>query len=208
MKIPPTLEFEQKLWNKGKNLIAGIDEVGRGCFAGPVVVAAVIFSKTDIVPNGIRDSKELTPKSRRILAKQIKQKATAVSIATIDVKYINKHGIKKATEKAMRKAVKNLSKTPDHLLIDAFYIPYIKKSIQLPIIKGDKKSISIAAASIVAKDYRDRLMRKYHKVFPEFGFFRHKGYGTKQHQQAILSYGITEIHRINFIQTFLFHKNN
>lgn len=197
-------EIESKLWEKGFKSICGIDEVGRGCFAGPVVAGAVIFSNDCVLPEGIADSKLLKPRQREKLAISIKRCALAWAIAEITVDKINKFGIGKATQMAFRKVIKNLDKKPDFVLIDAFYIKHFNRKNQKPIKDGDKISASIAAASIIAKVYRDKLMKKLHKKYPQFGFSKHKGYGTKFHQEAIRKYGLSRIHRRSFnLEKFL-----
>ena len=202
--ILPTLEYEKKLFKKGCKFVCGLDEVGRGCFAGPVVVGAVVLSEEVSLPEGIADSKLLTPQKREKLSKEIKEKAVAWAIAEISVRDINKVGIGKAAQMAFRKAVKNLSKKPDHILIDAFYINHINRKRQTPVVKGDQKCVSIAAASIIAKVYRDDLMDKLHLKYPQYGFDKHKGYGTKAHQDAIKKYGLSRIHRRSFnLEKFL-----
>ncbi len=207
MKIEfATLKIEQRLWEKGYKLICGLDEVGRGCFAGPVVAAAVVFCTNCKIPEGIADSKLLKPKQREKLACLIKECAESYFIAEIGVAQINKVGIGKATQMAFRKAVKNLSKNPDFFIIDAFYINHLNRKKQMPLVHGDRISVSIAAASIIAKVYRDNLMKKYHKKYPQYHFGKHKGYGTKLHQEAIKKYGLTRIHRKSFnLNKFLPH---
>ncbi len=208
--IYPTLEFEEKYWKLGYRYVCGLDEVGRGCFAGPVVVGAVIFAEPvqgdalREIPEGIADSKLLTPKKREKLAEEIKKTALAWSIAEIPVCHINKLGIGKATQMAFRKAVKSLDKNPDFILIDAFYIKHLNRKKQEPIIKGDQLSISIAAASIIAKVHRDKLMDELHGKYPQYGFNKHKGYGTKAHRDAIKKHGLSRIHRKSFnLEKFL-----
>lgn len=202
--ILPTLNIEKKLWNLGYRRIAGLDEVGRGCFAGPVVVGAVIFPQDIVLPDGIADSKLLKPKQRENLEFRIKNQAIAWSVAEISVAAINKVGIGKATQMAFRKALKLLSKQADFVLIDAFYINHFNRKRQKPVRGGDKICASISAASIIAKVYRDKLMKKLHKKYPQYGFAKHKGYGTKQHQEAIKKNGLTRIHRKSFnLQKFL-----
>lgn len=196
--ILPTLNIEQKLWKSGYSYIAGLDEVGRGCFAGPVVVGAVIFPKDILLPDGVADSKLLKPKQRERLEIRIKSQAISWSVAEISVAIINKMGIGKATQMAFRKAVKLLQKSPDYILIDAFYIKHLNRKRQKAVKSGDTICASISAASIIAKVYRDKLMKKLHKKYPEFGFAKHKGYGTKQHQEAIKKHGLTRIHRKSF----------
>lgn len=202
--ITPTLQLEQKLWKSGYRYIAGLDEVGRGCFAGPVVVGAVIFPKNFRIMDGLADSKLLKPRQRENLESAIKNQALCWSIAEIGVRHINKHGIGKATQMAFRKAIKSLEKSPDFILIDAFYIKHLNRKRQKAVQDGDKICASISAASIIAKVYRDKLMKKLHKKYPKYGFAKHKGYGTKRHQEAIRKYGLTRIHRRSFnLQKFL-----
>lgn len=200
----PTLDTEQKLWKQGYRYICGTDEVGRGCFAGPVVVGAVIFPQDCIIPEGIADSKLLKPKTREKLEPQIKDIAVSWAIAEVSVAVINKVGIGKATQIAFRKAVKRLNIKADFVLIDAFNIKHLNRKRQKAIAKGDQVCISIAAASIIAKIYRDNLMKKLHKKYPHYGLAKHKGYGTKEHQMAIKKYGLSRIHRRSFnLEKFL-----
>lgn len=202
--ITSTLDLEKKLWKSGYHYIAGLDEVGRGCFAGPVVVGAVIFSSSIKLPEGIADSKLLKPKVREKLSEAIKEEALAWSISEISVANINKVGIGKATQMGFRKAIKLLEKSPDFILIDAFYVKHLNRKRQRPVQDGDKICASISAASIIAKVHRDKLMKKLAKKYPKYGFSKHKGYGTKQHQEAIRKYGLTRIHRKSFnLQKFL-----
>lgn len=202
--VLPTLDIEKLLWEQGYVYIAGLDEVGRGCFAGPVVVGAVVFPQDVVLPEGLADSKLLKPKLREKLAEEIKKVAKSWSVAEITVTHINKKGIGKATQMAFRKSIKLLSKPPDFILIDAFYIKHLNRKRQRPIKNGDKICASISAASIIAKVYRDKLMKKLHKKFPQYGFAKHKGYGTKAHQEAIRQYGLSRIHRRSFkLEKFL-----
>lgn len=194
----PTLKFEQELWSKKYRYVCGLDEVGRGCFAGPVVVGAVIFSPNVKLPEGIADSKLLTSNKREKLAIQIKKAALAWSIGEISVTDINKHGIGKATQMAFRKALRLCSVQADFVLIDAFYVERFNKKRQKPVKDGDKICVSISAASIIAKIYRDELMQKLHQKYPQYGFAKHKGYGTKEHQDAIKKYGLCPLHRKSF----------
>lgn len=196
--IIPTLKEEQLLWNSGFSNICGLDEVGRGCFAGPVVTGAVIFKKDSNIPEGIRDSKLLTPAKRKKLSQEIKDNCFAWSIGESSVEVIDELGIVKATQKAFYQSVQNLNTPPDFLLIDAFYVDGIEKEKQKPIIHGDALCVSIAAASIVAKVYRDELMEKLSLRYPEYGLEKHKGYGTGQHRDAIKKYGLKDIHRRSF----------
>ena len=196
--ITPTLQFEKEFWNSGYTHVCGLDEVGRGSFAGPVVVGAVIFPQDIVLPEGIADSKLLKPRQREKLAERIKEQARAWSVAETSVTAINKVGIGKATQMAFRKAIKLFSKSPDFILIDAFYVSHLNRKRQKPVKDGDKICASISAASIIAKVYRDKLMKKLHRKYPEYGFAKHKGYGTKRHQEAIKKFGLTRIHRKSF----------
>lgn len=208
----PDFSFEKKLHNEGYRLIAGVDEVGRGCFAGPVIAGCVIFNKqtyknTDI-PVRINDSKKMTAKQREIADKWIRKNAEGFGVGSASASQINRLGIKKATEIAFRKAIKNTGAEINYLLIDAFYIPYVKglrRRNQTAIIHGDTKSISIAAASIVAKVYRDKLMTDLSKQskYGKYKWDRNKGYGTKMHQNMIRKYGTTNLHRKQFVETWL-----
>ncbi len=202
--IISTLDIEKKLWNSGYSRVCGTDEVGRGCFAGPVVVGAVIFSKDSILPEGIADSKLLKPKQREKIAESVKREALSWAIAEVSVPVINKVGIGKATQMAFRKALKLLPVQADFVVIDAFYIKHLNRKRQRPIQDGDKICASISAASVIAKVYRDKLMENLSKKYPQYGFAKHKGYGTLEHQEAIKKYGLTRIHRTSFnLQKFL-----
>lgn len=196
--IYPTFQEEQLLWNKGLNFVAGVDEVGRGCFAGPVVTAAVILPQDFISSVPVNDSKKLSPKIRAELAEVIKERAISFAISEVSVGVINQIGIGKATQIGFVQAIKQLSKNPDHILIDAFYIDGLPKGNQKPIIHGDGISISIAAASIIAKVYRDELMEKLHEQYEAYDFATNKGYGTKKHREAIKQYGLCNLHRTSF----------
>lgn len=202
----PTFEYEKKQWGRGVKFIAGVDEVGRGSFAGPVVAAAVVFDArveatfNDIGLGKVRDSKLLQEKQREILAKLIKKHALSYCISEIGVARINKHGIGKCSQYAFRKALKGLKAKPEHILIDAFFVKYIQKGKQTPIIKGDQKCFSIAAASIIAKVHRDNLMKKLAKKYKHYKLDKHKGYGTKEHRDLIKKHGISKIHRVAFIK--------
>jgi ribonuclease HII len=187
--------YEHKWRNKGYELIAGVDEVGRGPLAGPVVAAAVILPK-DFFLAGIDDSKKLTEKKRLEYDTIIRKEAIAFSIAMIHAQEIDEINIYEATKKAMKAAISTLDPKPDLLLIDAMKLetPFTSESI----IKGDAKSISIAAASIVAKVARDSLMKEISQAYPIYGFQHNMGYGTKEHIQAIQQHGITSYHRKSF----------
>jgi ribonuclease HII len=188
--------FEKEATQKGCRDIAGIDEAGRGPLAGPVVSAAVILPSTFQDP-AITDSKKLSPKKRERLFATIYDRAIAVGIGIIDPIEIDRINILQASLLAMAMAVENLKPQPDHLLIDGtFTIPSALP--QQTIIKGDALSISIAAASIVAKVSRDRLMERYHHYYPQFNFPKHKGYPTRAHKEAIRKFGFCPIHRRSF----------
>ncbi|MEX2028814.1 MAG: ribonuclease HII [Candidatus Curtissbacteria bacterium] len=202
--ITPTLEIENSLWAKGYNYIVGIDEVGRGSWAGPLVVAGVILPKNFVIPEDLADSKLVKPQARQKLSKFIQQTAVAFATAQIEPRGIDKHGVGQATHEAFRKVIKILTPVPDFALIDAFYIKRFLRSRQQAVKDGDKICASIAAASIVAKVYRDSLMKKAHFKYPQYGFGKHKGYGTKMHQEAIKKYGFTKIHRLSYNLDFLF----
>lgn len=189
------LEYENELYNKGYTLIAGIDEVGRGPLVGPVVAAAVILPVNFFMPE-INDSKKISEKKREKLYDLIIENAISVGIGVVSSKRIDDVNIYEATKEAMCLAIENLSIKPEYLLIDA-----MKLNVDVPsksIIKGDAKSESIAAASIIAKVYRDRLLYELDKVYPMYDFKNNKGYGTKKHLDAIEKYGVIDEHRRSY----------
>lgn len=193
------LIYERELIGRGYKLIAGVDEVGRGPLAGPVVTAAVIMPTDDII-EGVDDSKKLSEKKREKLAELIKSKAIAYSVARIESEEIDETNILNAVKKCMYNAVKSLTIMPDITLVDGV-------DLHLPIpaeyvVKGDSLSYSIGCASIVAKVYRDNLMKEYAKEYPEYGFEKHKGYGTKNHIEKIKEIGPCKLHRKTFIKNF------
>ena len=194
--MPPNYRFEIAIYTQGFQKIAGVDEVGRGCLAGPVVASAVILPKNcDLV--GLNDSKVLTPVRREKLSAEIYRVAEGVGIGMCSPQDIDEMNIAQASFLAMKKAIFMLNPAPDYLLIDG---PF-KLDLPLPqqgITKGDALSCSIAAASIVAKVFRDRLMDEYAKRFPHYQFDQNKGYPTKDHKEAIQRFGVTEIHRFSF----------
>ena len=198
------LQFEKEFASQGKTLIAGIDEAGRGPLAGPVVVASVIMPLDNII-DGINDSKKLSEKKRNELFEKIKQTAISYHIEVIDEKIIDDINILNATKLGMKNCIDKLDKTPDVVLIDAVKIDSDVQTVS--IIKGDAKSYSIAAASILAKVYRDNLMLQYDKEYPVYNFAKHKGYGTKMHIDAIKQYGICPIHRRTFVKNFYEQKD-
>ena len=188
-------EFENELYSKGIKLIAGVDEVGRGPLVGPVVTAAIILPE-NYYDERINDSKKVTEKKRELLYDIIMENAISVGIGISSEKIIDEINILEATKRAMKEAINNLSVKPQHILIDA-----VKLDIDVPstsIIKGDAKSQSIAAASIIAKVTRDRMMYELDKIHPEYGFASNKGYGTKKHIEALYKYGVLEEHRKTF----------
>ncbi|MFR4161366.1 MAG: ribonuclease HII [Paraclostridium sordellii] len=193
--------FENEGYEKGFTYIGGIDEAGRGPLAGPVVAAVVVF-KPGTKIEGINDSKKLSEAKRDELFEIIKEEALDYGIGIVQKDEIDEYNILNATYMAMKKAVNCLKQKPDYLLVDAAHIPDVDIE-QKSIIKGDSKSISIAAASILAKVTRDSIMYEYDKMYPEYGFASHKGYGTDQHYKAIREHGITLIHRRSFLKNIL-----
>lgn len=191
------LDFEQHARSEGFRFVAGVDEVGRGCIAGPVVAAACILDIGKPLPEGLDDSKKLTADTRQTIAAKLKLDCIAYAIGQIEAEEIDRINILEATKKAMLIAIANLDPAPDYLLIDALRL----KQSPLPqkaIIKGDSISASIAAASILAKTYRDDLMTAYDAEFPLYGFSGHKGYGAASHYAAIRAHGACTLHRKSF----------
>ena len=192
--IPPSSRFEGKLLKHGYKLIAGVDESGRGPLAGPVVAAAVILPKRI---RGLDDCKLLNPFERKNIFDRLKEKAISIGIGIVEHSIIDKINIHRATLLAMQKAVLNLEIQPEYILVDGKF----KVALKLPqqaIIAGDRKCFSIAAASIIAKVTRDRIMLRYHQKYPQYGFDKHKGYGTKLHLGNLQRHGPTPIHRKSF----------
>ena len=203
LRLKSLKEFEDNLQNEyGIKYICGIDEAGRGPLAGPVAVAAVIMPKDSFI-EGVNDSKKISEKKREKLYEQIKEEAIAWSVVLLDEKEIDELNILNATKKALTMAIKELKVKPERIVVDALEhidtlgIPYT------PIIKGDAKVYSIACASILAKVTRDRVMQEWDKIYPQYGFAKHKGYGTAQHINAIKEYGICKIHRRTFVKNFV-----
>lgn len=190
-----TYMYERELRKKGINLIAGVDEVGRGPLVGPVVTACVILpEKFDL--EGLTDSKKLSEKKREILYKEIEKQALGIGIGIVDNEEIDKINILNATKKAMKMAINNCNVRPEHVLIDA-----VKLDIDIPttsIIKGDLKSITISAASVIAKVTRDHMLYELDKKYPMYDFKHNKGYPTKKHIEAIMEYGIIKEHRRSY----------
>lgn len=189
-------QFEYQAASHGYQLIAGLDEAGRGPLAGPVVAGAVILPDTFAIA-GINDSKQLSPTLRRELAAEIKKQAVSWAVAAVYPPYLDKINIYQATIQAMQLAVRNLYPQPDYLLIDALKLPDIHIK-QQSIVRGDALSISIAAASILAKVERDNAMEVFDNLYPGYGFARHKGYATKEHVQSLMEKGPCPIHRESF----------
>ena len=224
----PNFNFEKKLWQKGY-LVVGIDEVGRGALAGPLVVGAVCFNffkKRDrdylkqILRFGINDSKKISAKKREYLTEVIKKHCFAWVISTVSVKFINNYGIVRAFQKGVREVInklrnKEIKENPNYsstplinyfLLIDGFYVKYLRGiSIrrQKAIVKGDTKSVSIASASIIAKVFRDQLMNNLAKKYPKYHWEKNKGYGTKEHIEALKKYGKTKLHRNLYLRKII-----
>jgi len=201
-RLDEMYRFERKLITGEAVFAAGIDEAGRGPLAGPVCAAAVILEPGTFIPY-LNDSKKVSEKRRPAVAEDILEKAVAVGIGLADAEMIDREGIIPATRHAMKTAVRNLSVTPSLLLIDGLPMKGLAEEIGIKsefIVKGDALSASIAAASIIAKVTRDRIMEEYAAKFPAYGFERHKGYGTAAHIAAIKEFGILDIHRRTFLK--------
>lgn len=195
-------KIDNEYYNMGIEYLCGIDEAGRGPLAGPVVVASVIM-KSDSMIEGVNDSKKISEKKREILYDKIIEEALAYGIGIVDQEEIDNINILNATKCGLTKSIELLKIKPEMILVDALnnidtmQIPY------LSIVKGDQKSYSIAAASIIAKVTRDRIMRQWDEVYPEYGFLAHKGYGTSKHIEAIKQYGLSPLHRRSFCKKFM-----
>lgn len=200
-KYNEMLTYERLAWNQGYLSLAGIDEAGRGPLAGPVVAAACILNPDKPIL-GLNDSKKLTPSSRERLYNQIVEHAICWQIGICDHEIVDKINILQATCEAMRCAIRGLTVVPGLLLIDAVKLEGVEPPIW-PIIRGDALSVSIAAASILAKVTRDRMMDEFDQLYPGYGFSQHKGYGTKMHYDALLEHGPCPIHRRTFIRSLL-----
>ena len=198
-------QIEEEMHNQGINYICGIDEAGRGPLAGPVVVAAAIMPRDSMI-EGVNDSKKLSEKKREALYELITNEAIAWGVGIIDQKEIDRINILNATKEGLTTAVKSLQVKPDRIIVDALNgidtlgIPYTS------IIKGDAKCYSIAAASIIAKVTRDRIMRQWDEIYPMYGFEKHKGYGTAAHIAAIKEYGLCPLHRLSFVKNIVGKK--
>lgn len=202
LRLQELKKMEEDLYEHGTNYICGIDEAGRGPLAGPVVVASVIMPRDSMI-EGVNDSKKVSEKKREKLYDEIIANAISYSVGIVDQKEIDRINILNATKQGLTTAVKGLEVKPDIILVDALKgidtcsIPY------LSIIKGDAKCYSIAAASIIAKVTRDRIMRQWHEVYPQYNFIKHKGYGTAEHIAAIKEYGLCPLHRLSFVKNIM-----
>ena len=188
--------FENQAWQEGARHVAGVDEVGRGPLAGPVVAAAVVLL-ADFQPDGINDSKKLTERKRLTAFERICDQAVGIGVGVIDADVIDRINILQASLLAMAVAIDRLVPQPDYLLVDGNQ-PVKRAIAQKTLVRGDSRSVSIAAASIVAKVTRDRLMKDYHRLYPAYGFSRHKGYPTQAHRDALHAFGGCPIHRRSF----------
>lgn len=195
-------EIEEEFYNSGTKCICGIDEAGRGPLAGPVVIASVIMPRYSMI-EGVNDSKKVSEKKREELYEIITNEAISYGVGIIDQKEIDRINILNATKEGLTMSVKELSIRPDLILVDALNkidtdgIPYQS------VIKGDAKCYSIAAASIIAKVTRDRIMRQWDEIYPQYGFAKHKGYGTAEHISAIKEYGLCPLHRLSFVKNII-----
>lgn len=197
-------EFENRLYKQGFELVAGVDEAGRGPLAGPIVAAAVILPQK-ITIKGLKECKQLTPNKREQLYREIIAKCFSYSIELFDNNYIDEFGLHKANLGILKKAVLKLDTKPDFVLVDGYKLNELGIS-NLRIIKGDMVSASIAAASIMAKVYRDRIMIKNHKKYPRYGFDSHKGYSCRRHFEALQKHGPSPLHRRSFSPIKKFYK--
>ena len=195
-RLEHLLEFEKDLWRQNILTVAGIDEAGRGPLAGPVVAAAVVLKPGEAIW-GVNDSKKLSAAKREEAEQEIKEKSLFWAVGVVGAHDIDKYNILEATKLAMKRAIHKLPVTPDYLLLDAVSLADVPIP-QKPIIKGDALSLSIGAASILAKCHRDRMMALYHEKYPVYGFDRHKGYPTAEHKQMVREYGYSPIHRKTF----------
>lgn len=196
----PNLAFEKKLWEAGNARIAGLDEAGRGALAGPVCAGAVVFAQDSRVFSklkGLRDSKEMRPKDREKWTRKIQDLADSYAVGSASAKEIDLWGIVPASRLAMQRALVAINDAPDHLLVDALTLFEVNIP-QAKLIKGDQRSLSIAAASVLAKVHRDNEMQRLGKEYPGYGLGQHKGYGTKMHRENITKIGKSAIHRLSF----------
>ena len=202
LRLKELKQIEEELYNSGVNLICGIDEAGRGPLAGPVVVAAAIMPRDSMI-EGVNDSKKVSEKKREKLYDLITDEAIAYGVGIIDQKEIDRINILNATKEGLTMAVKELNPKPDLIIVDALSKIYTEGIPYKSIIKGDAKCYSIACASIIAKVTRDRIMRQWDEVYPQYGFIKHKGYGTAAHISAIKEYGLCPLHRLSFVKNIV-----
>jgi ribonuclease HII len=202
-RLKCTQKFEKLAWAAGAQLVAGVDEVGRGCLFGPVVAGAVILEPGYRI-KGLRDSKLIDQETRETLAERIKRHAIAYAVAAVDVARIDQLNIYWASLLAMREAVAQLTPAPDHLLVDAVHVNW--ECPQTNIIHGDALSISIAAASIIAKVHRDEMMRRWDPVYPQYDLASNKGYRSPKHLAALREHGPTPLHRLSFAPVWMCHE--
>ena len=202
LRLQELKKIEEDIYSQGMEYICGIDEAGRGPLAGPVVVASVIMPKDSMI-EGVNDSKKVSEKKREKLYDEIIENAISYSVGIIDQKEIDRVNILNATKAGLTESIRGLKVKPDIILVDALKgidtcgIPYQS------IIKGDAKCYSIAAASIIAKVTRDRIMRQWHEIYPEYNFIQHKGYGTAAHIAAIKEHGLCPLHRLSFVKNII-----
>ncbi len=194
--MKPNYRLENGLFRNGYQSIAGLDEAGRGAWAGPVVAAAVVIDKNNKI-TGLKDSKLLTSKKREYVFSMIYKQALSVGVGMASEKIVDSYGILEATRRAFLKAIRHLDGAVDHLLVDGIHLFKHDLPVRF-IVGGDRKVASIAAASIIAKVTRDKILEDYHKIYPAYGFHQHKGYGTKQHRKNIYQNGVCEIHRKSY----------
>ena len=202
LRLKELKQIEEELYNSGVNLICGIDEAGRGPLAGPVVVAAAIMPRNSMI-EGVNDSKKVSEKKREKLYDLITDEAIAYGVGIIDQKEIDRINILNATKEGLTMAVKELNPKPDLIIVDALSKIDTEGILYKSIIKGDAKCYSIACASIIAKVTRDRIMRQWDEVYPQYGFIKHKGYGTAAHIAAIKEYGLCPLHRLLFVKNIV-----
>ena len=198
-------KLDKSVYDEGYEYVCGIDEAGRGPLAGPVVVAAVIMPKDSMI-EGVNDSKKVSEKKREKLYDLITEEAIAYGVGIVDEKEIDRINILNATKAGLTEAVKSLKQKPDVILVDALTNIDTEGIQYRSIIKGDAKSYNIAAASIIAKVTRDRIMREWDKIYPQYGFEKHKGYGTAAHIAAIKEYGLCPLHRLSFVKNIVDKK--
>ena len=202
LRLNEMKKIEEEIYKKGIKLIGGIDEAGRGPLAGPVVVACAVMPRDSMI-EGVNDSKKVSEKKREKLYEEIVNSAISYGVGIIDQKEIDFMNILNATKFGLTTSIKNLEEKPEFILVDALTNIDTCKIPYKSIIKGDAKCYSIACASIIAKVTRDRIMREWAEIYPQYGFEKHKGYGTKMHIEAIKEYGICPLHRKSFVKNFI-----